>query len=384
MTRRFITVFLGCVAVFLFFHNESASYLLPCPDKYNECNHVQSSTDVVWLERLVSDFEYSDLAYGPYDAYRYRQQAYIRLGQLGTAESLAAIDRIEDKARDSSFHKKQIIEYQFGYDYSNWRYEIELAVTTLDGKLWAVVRPKHQYDRFYLTSKDLGATRWTRSIYLPFLQDVTEMKRLRAVDNNTLELQYIYRKALKSESEAVKSKVTQREKKVTIKINELFSDSDGDGFPDAEEAYYGMSPNSIDSDGDGLADSVDTCPNYNGFQYAGQDTDEDAQIIQKAIFLFVGLIGWDNISLANNPSRRLQIWGYKGTIIYCNFSKEKFIKYSLEHASLHWSEISYDGDVAKIEVGTVSGPLSGHGWTFILKKISGKWYIIGCDKMWES
>lgn len=66
---------------------------------------VHASTDVPWLERLCNDrnfaeAEYDDRGRNTAGVKGVRSAAYVRLGELGTRESLAAIARIESAHRN--------------------------------------------------------------------------------------------------------------------------------------------------------------------------------------------------------------------------------------------------------------------------------------------
>ena len=161
-------------------------------------------------------------------------------------------------------------------------------------------------------------------------------------------------------------------------------DLDGDGIPDAEEKQYGLDILLKDTDGDGLDDAIDSCPNYNGLLNAEKDSDEDAQILQKAVYFIVGFKDDDGIFISENPSRKLQIWGYKGRIIYCESPQGACNKYNGEHRFLHWDSVVHDKDLATVEVSAVYGPKAGSGWIVIFQKISKKWYVVGWMLHWIS
>lgn len=239
-----------------------------------------SSTDVSWLKRQLSSPEFTNLEHW-LDVGTCRQLVYVRLALLGTEDSLAAIDRMEEAVRAERFKK---------------------------------------------TNKTEGSSGTGIDLY----------------------------------------------------------DVDGDGISDAEEKHYGLDYVLMDTDGDGLNDGIDSCPNYNGFLNAEQDSDEDAQIIQKAIYFFVGLKDREDVFITVDPSRKLQIWGCKGRIIYCESSQGPCDKFSDEHRFLHWEKVAHDGDVATLEVSAIYAPKAGSGWIVIFKKISRKWYVVGWMLHWIS
>ena len=68
---------------------------------------VLESNDVRWLERLVESYDYASEQTTLLDRNKYAKPsrvrifAYVRLGAMGTSDSLAALQRVESKLRDA-------------------------------------------------------------------------------------------------------------------------------------------------------------------------------------------------------------------------------------------------------------------------------------------
>src|SRR5262245_36433850 len=102
---------------------------------------IERSTDVPWLEHLASDFAFAESEYraqrGLTSVKRTRQQAFIRLGALGTRESLTAIRRIERAAHGRSILPPPVVLGAFqGHaapHMSDGTWQLSARVTRIDG-----------------------------------------------------------------------------------------------------------------------------------------------------------------------------------------------------------------------------------------------------------
>jgi hypothetical protein len=85
---------------------------------------IAASTDVAWLETIASSLEAAaeldppgGLARNAKDA---RTEAYARLGELGTPEALAAIHRIEARAKAAERHAE--VKPSSVWTHPSWHY----------------------------------------------------------------------------------------------------------------------------------------------------------------------------------------------------------------------------------------------------------------------
>jgi hypothetical protein len=101
--------------------------------------------------------------------------------------------------------------------------------------------------------------------------------------------------------------------------------ADGDGWTDIEEERLGLDPRNKDSDGDSIPDGQDICPNF--APKTGEENDEEVQILQKAVLAEYGLSRSRALLLVGPGSRRFQIWGYRGPILFLDDVK----KWSTQH-----------------------------------------------------
>src|SRR6202044_308182 len=72
-----------------------------------------------------------------------------------------------------------------------------------------------------------------------------------------------------------------------LSLQQIMRDSDGDGWTDIEEQRLGLNAANRDTDGDGISDGQDACPHYAAI--AGEENDEEVQILQKAVLAQYGL-----------------------------------------------------------------------------------------------
>src|SRR5258705_1729591 len=107
------------------------------PDLFQE---IATSTDVAWLDRLGTDRRFAEAEYAARGANtggvkRNRSAAYVRLGALGSNESLAAVHRIEAAADGRSILAPPATPgtafYHPAPHVSDWRWTF-MAQTRLD------------------------------------------------------------------------------------------------------------------------------------------------------------------------------------------------------------------------------------------------------------
>jgi len=171
--------------------------------------------------------------------------------------------------------------------------------------------------------------------------------------------------------------------KLEIHLADVLRDTDQDGWTDLEEQRLGLDPNKPDTDGDGLADGMDPCPNF--APPKGVETNENARILQKAIFATFGLSGSRYLLIAgpgaeripDPTSEKIQVWGYLGPIIY---REDTGGSWRNDHGYggifVCW-RVTRTGDEAKVTLLDYEGPLAGSSQDVLLKKIGDKWYVVG-------
>jgi hypothetical protein len=152
----------------------------------------------------------------------------------------------------------------------------------------------------------------------------------------------------------------------------VLRDQDGDGWTDVAEQRLGLDPQQNDTDGDGLADGLDPCPNF--APPAGQETNEEISILQKAIFATFGLTDSRYLLLVGPTSRKVQIWGYRGPVVYLERDHDWGKEFESAGIFVNWS-VTRDGTEAKVTISDFEGPLAAGIQYIYLKKIRNVWIV---------
>jgi hypothetical protein len=155
-------------------------------------------------------------------------------------------------------------------------------------------------------------------------------------------------------------------------VTMITRDTDRDGWTDAEEERLGLDPRKPDTDGDGIPDGKDICPAY---APRPGDDDEEARILQKAIFAVFGLSGSRDLIFVGEGSRRLQVWGYEGPILY-GISADTWHKKHISGTWVGWKVTARTEREATVSIGDWEGTLAAGGQTVTLRKIQGDWYVV--------
>jgi hypothetical protein len=360
---------------------------------------IEESTNVVWLESIANSLANAEKLHptgrlGGH-AKDFRTAAYARLGALGTADSLAAIERIEQSAKGQSITPKT---FPLGvWTHPCWHFAdaetVPLAQAKMeDGKTYAIL------SGYLLGGEDLflistatpeNPASWSRPVLLPgqVLRSIRE-PRLTAVSQELLEFTFLQetprsRDIMEGTQDPGMTATNLGKQKLEIHLADVLRDTDKDGWTDIEEQRLGLDPNKPDTDGDGLADGMDPCPNF--APPKGAETNENAQILQRAVFATFGLSGSRYLLIAgpsaeripDPTSEKIQVWGYLGPIIY---REDTGGSWRNDHGYggifVSW-RVTRTGDEAKVTLLDYEGALAGSSQYVLLKKIGDKWYVVG-------
>jgi hypothetical protein len=282
-------------------------------------DRVHKGIDVAWLEQIASspEFLYREWAERVGDvavSKQLRTDAYVRLGALGTAESLAAVSRVDGRLRGGRTLPESSA--------SGWHWESPAAgmggllVTPQSGvaigrRHYAVMLlSPYSPTAPHLSWRDDGDNKWSR----PHLAgdpigSLSDLETRLASAPPGLVVSF----SLRPIPAGV---VTPRDVPASrqIKIDDVERDTDRDGWTDLEERALGMDAARADSDGDGIADDRDVTPMYAA--RAGEDADEDAQILRRAFFAAYGLTGSHFAIFVRPEMRRVQLNGISGPVLF--------------------------------------------------------------------
>jgi hypothetical protein len=278
---------------------------------------LRTTTDVAWLESIAASEavlrrEWRTTVHRVSWNKRHRTDAYVRLGVIGSAESVAAIRRVE-----AALHGQTLLSDPLEPD-TTW-------TTPTPGAGDRILRPQtsailgqrsygvlvlEMYGPFapYLLWQDAGAgARWSRPILAagPTPNSWSfEPALARAGMGLTI--------AFHIPGDRASSAAPPRS--IPVDVAEVLRDSDADGWTDGEERHLGLNPASADTDRDGVADGVDVTPLH--APPRTEAADEDAQILRRATFAMYGLTGSRWAIFVKPGTRPIQLFGHLGPVFY--------------------------------------------------------------------
>jgi WG repeat protein len=371
----------------------------PPPDPNNPFVRINSSTDVAWLERIASlPQAAAELRPGGGLANHAKDlstAAYVRLGVIGSPESLAAIKRIEEKARKIVPVPPRSTAGDFihpGWHFSDSEFSPLAQVTGSNGTTYALIVSSimGDLDLFLMTTRTPNdASSWSRPLLVPKTL-YRGIKEAKLAMNGADELLFTFvqeappaRELMEGTFDPGPKAPTSGPQQWKLSIKEMQQDSDGDGWTDIEEERLGLDAKKSDTDGDGLADGQDVCPN---FSLRDEDqNDEEIKLFQKAIFVTWGLSGSRHLLLVGSDVKRVHIWGYAGPVIYGQDVKSwsKTHQYGAVYASWRIRKRQSNGDVI-VEIVDYEGPLAAGGQDVRLRKVGDDWVVVSRRATWVS
>jgi hypothetical protein len=371
----------------------------PPPDPNNPFVKINNSTDVQWLERIVTSPEAAaelrpggGLANHPKDL---RTMAYVRLGALGTPESLAALKRIETEAR--KIYPAPTVSTPGDFIHPGWHFsDSELRplaqVTNAAGVTYAIIASSllGDLDLFLISSRTpADATSWSRPLLIPnkLFRGIKEPK-LTTDDGDELLFSFVQepppgRALMEGTLDPGPTAPTLGRQEWKLSIKQIQADTDADGWTDIEEQRLGINPRKPDSDGDGIPDGRDVCPNFS--LKLEDKNDDEIKMFQKAVFVTYGLSGSRQLLLVDSKIKHVHLWGYAGPVIYGPDVKSwsKNHQYGAVYVSWRIRKRRSNGDVV-VEIVDYEGPLAAGGQDVKLRKINGEWIVIGHRTTWVS
>ena len=332
---------------------------------------VRRSSDVAWLERIASSSAFAQQVQGSSPigmAKLLRGAAYARLGDLATAESLAAVDRIERAMAETSLVPMTVplgVWPSVAWHMSDSNVSPLATVSAPDGTTYGVVTASllGGDDLFLVSTRTPEDPRsWSRPKLVGPLTRPEEAgaASLTFRGGGTLVLRAFGRE-------------TQ------FALEEIERDSDGDGWTDLEEGRIGTNPHAVDSDGDGIPDGRDVCPLYEA--PGPQASDDSGTILQKAIFAAFALTGSREMLYVTPNTPRIHVAGYGGPIL---FDRPIPRDGSSGGVYVSWKIRDRSAVDAVVEITDWEGLLAAGGQNVFLKKVLGKWVVVAVKATWVS
>jgi len=363
----------------------------------NIITRIDTSDDVVFLEQLATDYLAAQSVARPYGAKSVRSRAYIRLGALATAESLAAARRIEAAARAWTLVPETIsldyLPHPSGH-FSDAPVTPIAEVRGDDGLTYgvAVLELLGGLDLFLTTTRTPGdGASWSRPLLIPGRAPYAARRAdLSWNDDGTLQLDVV---VPGREERDVRRFWPQPEEAATglhswtIDLARVRQDTDADGWTDLAERRLRLNPASGDTDGDGIPDGLDVSPAHAPSPIEG--TDEEAAILRKVFFAGIGIHGSRRVLVGDGRSRPLQLWGSKGPMLFgvdrSAWTDEHVrtpMRVSWRVTALTRDEVAGDSAVAILE--DYVGSLAAAGYTVTLRKLDGEWFVVKMQMDWIS
>jgi hypothetical protein len=374
-----------CILVF------TSLFAVPERVTQTQVAQIEGSNDVEMLERIASADGSGDdsknVSLGQ-SGKEHRTAAYIRLGALATQESLEAARRVESKLRATPMLPTTV---PLGvWPHPMWHFgdsEIKpLAKTrTADGTTYAIVHDNllgDSNDLFLISSKSPeNRNSWTRPILIPN-RIYRGIHNLELTEGKPGHLAFTFvqgepggRNVMEGELAPPKRAPALGKQTWDLSLQALRRDSDGDGWTDIEEERLGLNPQNKDTDGDGIPDGEDICPNY--APKANEGSDDEVQILQKAVLAEYGLSRSRALLLVEPGAKRFQVWGYRGPILYLNNKKEWKANHPEGGIFVSWKITSRTNSEATVFISDYEGPLAGSGLELHLHKFDKEWFVIG-------
>jgi hypothetical protein len=332
---------------------------------------LQRSTDIAWLERIASSAAFAQEVQraSPIGmAKLLRGAAYARLGDIGTSDSLAAVERIEQSMADApltpptvvlgvwpsvSWHMRDVDQVSMATVVAPDRIAYGVVAATLLGG----------FDLFLISTRTPDDPQsWSRPKLLgpPAPREGERGASLAFRGPATLVL-------------AVSGADMQ------FALDDLERDSDGDGWTDIEEGRIGTNPHAPDSDGDGIPDGRDVCPLW-PLPSATAPDDNDT-ILQRAVFAAFALTGSRQMLYVTPTTPRVHVRGYGGPII---FDRPLPSRGSSGGVYVSWRIRERTATDAVVELSDWEGLLAAGGQDVFLKKVLGKWIVVSVKATWVS
>jgi hypothetical protein len=332
---------------------------------------LQKSTDIAWLERIASSAAFAQEVQraSPVGmAKLLRRAAYARLGDIGTSESLAAVERIEQSMADVPLTPPTV---PLGvWPSVSWHMrdvdQVPIATATApDGITHAVAAATllGGFDLFLISTRTPDDPQsWSRPKLLgpPAPREGERGASLAFRGPATLVL-------------AISGGEMQ------FALDDIERDSDGDGWTDLEEGRIGTNPHAPDSDGDGIPDGRDVCPLW-PLPVATAPDDNDT-ILQRAVFAAFALTGSRQMLYVTPTTPRVHVRGYGGPII---FDRPLPSRGSSGGVYVSWRIRERTATDAVVELSDWEGLLAAGGQDVFLKKVLGKWTVVAVKATWVS
>jgi hypothetical protein len=349
---------------------------------------IAESTDLEMLKRIASSPWYGPTLVGRASVKALRTAAYERLGQIGTVESLDTMGRVENTlmrfARQRGYFWPNLWTHP-AWHFSDAPLRPLAQVISDDGTTYAVVVSSQlgDLDLFLISTRaaEDPAAAWTRPKLIPN-RIFRGMREPHLALRGTDELVFTFvqekpgpRALMEGTFDLGPEAPSFGRQEWVLSIKEIELDSDHDGLTDLEEARLGLDPLKEDSDGDGIPDGLDTSPNY---AFAKDEYKiEDVSILQKSFLATFSLTGARYLLLVGPKSRRVQMMGYPGVVLYGQDPEKWRREHQYGAVFVEWRISKKTESEATVRIEDYEGPLAAGTLDVFLRKIGHEWIVVG-------
>jgi hypothetical protein len=340
-------------------------------------SEVLASNDLSWLERLCMDVPFAEREYA--DRGRYtagvkgiRSAAYVRLGQIGTPDSLAAIARIEAAHRGQTTLPRAAVPDAWLFHpaphMSDMRWRIASRVRLSQGvEVGAFIFDFYGPPALFVATA--ANERWSRPrLVLPNAQRFVEVK-LTEIGRDRVRADF----TAASRAGQNLTLVPLVPDAIEFSLSDIEKDSDADGWTDVEENWLEMNWRAADTDRDGSPDGSDSTPIFEKPQAPVNPT--ETVILRRALFAMFGLTGAPHALFVRDGSPRLQLDNLPGPVFYRD-----------PHSGVRvsWKILSRSDAEARVEITDYEGPLAASGNEVVLRRIGDEWCVVRIRMLWIS
>ena len=355
------------------------------------------SNDVQLLERIASSDGSQDPGTQPLgqSGKERRTAAYVRLGAIGTEESLDAARRVEARLKATPLLPAtvsvRILIHPMAH-FADVAATPFVTVRTSDGTTYGIVSEDllgDVNDLFLISTRTPNdPASWTRPVLIPD-RSYRGFHDPKLTGGRPGELIFTFVQGRSGPRDLMEGQTTPPERapvlgkqRWILSLHKILQDSDGDGWTDAEEERLGLDPYRKDTDGDGIPDGQDVCPNYAA--KSDEAHDEEVQILQKAILAEYGLSRSRALILVAPGSRRFEVDGYRGPVIFLDDTKTWSAKHPEGGIFVSWKITAKTGSDAIVSLSDREGPIAGGGVELHLHKFGNEWFVISRTLRWIS
>jgi hypothetical protein len=350
------------------------------------------SDDVAWLEAVAGDDvtaeRESPSSFSPGET---RRRAYIRLGEMGTVEALAALERVRANARSWTTTPPVVPLSVWAHPaphVGGSRPRPFVTIEAPDGTTYGLLTASLLGDTDLFLVSTRPGQEWSRPLLVPgpFYLGI-DAPGLVWSGPGILTFTFIQREPPAPASIMSPRVVTPPRsgppgpQTRTLHITAITTDSDGDGWTDLEEERLTLDPRNPDTDGDGLTDGADPSPNHSA---RADQEGEETTVVREALFATFGINRSRSLIHVESGPKPVQVWGFRGPVIYGVDTSRWRETHDLGYVQVSWNLVSISPSEAVVQVRDYEASLSAASYTVRLQRVGTMWVVVQHTLNWIS